>query len=210
MLEVGSRSKAVVVWFGRLALSLLVLLTSTACAGEWKAHEVRRINGTAGEIRFPAEFQIVTESWNRVVAVPYLAYIPEKQRLLMLVSCDYPHHPEVLFSDDHGATWSPPKPAIVGAEGKPVAGLGRPCVTWAREARCSMAARAGSVAITARRGKSPYRWSPFRWQAVVHLGPSMMERDPITGKISRLVETDYTWFKPPEVDDRASASLPSL
>ncbi len=48
--------------------------------------------------RLPAQFQIVTESWNRVVAVPYIIYMPEKDRLLMLVNCDYPHHAEVLFS----------------------------------------------------------------------------------------------------------------
>src|SRR5208337_4838679 len=71
-----------------------------------------------------AQFQIVTESWNRVVAVPYLAYMPEKDRLLMLVNCDYPHHAEVLFSDDHGASWSAPRPAVVGTDGKPLEGLG--------------------------------------------------------------------------------------
>ena len=82
------------------------------------------MNGMAGEVRLPAQSQIVTESWNRVVAVPYLAYMPERDRLLMLVSCDYPHHAEVLFSDDRGASWSMPKPAWMGADGKPPAGLG--------------------------------------------------------------------------------------
>jgi BNR/Asp-box repeat len=201
MLEVGSRSKEVVVWFGLLGLSLLVLLPSTACAGEWKPHEVRRINGTAGEVRLPAELQIVTESWNRVVAVPYLAYIPEKHRLLMLVSCDYPHHPEVLFSDDHGASWSPPKPAIIGAEGKPLAGLGT--------SLCYLGE--GSVLFY-----SSSRWFSRdygqTWKESVPLEPvsdgkpwytwdaPLIERDAMTGKVSRLVETGYTWFKPPEVE----------
>ena len=58
------------------------------------------------------------------MAVPYLVYMPEKDRLVMLVSCDYPHHAEVLFSDDRGGTWSLPKPAILGTDGKPVAALG--------------------------------------------------------------------------------------
>lgn len=59
-----------------------------------------------------------------MVAVPYLIYMPEKDRLLMLVNCDYPHHAEVLFSDDRGASWSSPKPAITGTDGKPVVGMG--------------------------------------------------------------------------------------
>jgi len=110
---------------GWSALALVLALSRTAIgAGAWQPHEIRQINGSAGEVRLPAQFQIVTESWKRVVAVPYLAYVPEKDRLLMLVSCDYPHHAEILFSDDRGASWSPPKAAIIGTDGKPVAGLG--------------------------------------------------------------------------------------
>ena len=51
---------------------------------------------------------IITKKWNRVVAVPYIVYMPEKDRLLMLVSCDYPSRPMVLQSEDHGKTWSQP------------------------------------------------------------------------------------------------------
>ena len=54
---------------GCLALSLVLSRVATG-AGAWKPHEVRQINGTAGEVRLPAQFQIMTESWNRVVAVP--------------------------------------------------------------------------------------------------------------------------------------------
>ena len=57
-----------------------------AVAAQWKPHVVRQLNGRAGEIKLPAQLQIVTERWNRVVAVPYLVYMPEKNRLLMLVS----------------------------------------------------------------------------------------------------------------------------
>ena len=93
-------------------------------ANEWQAHEVRQLTGKVGVVRFPAKLQIVTERWNRVAAVPYIVYMPEKDRLLMLVSCDYPHHAEVLFSDDRGLTWSDPKPAISGKDGRPLPALG--------------------------------------------------------------------------------------
>ena len=64
-----------------------------------------------------------------MVAVPYIVYMPEKDRLLMLVSCDYPperkpvHYAMVLASDDRGVTWSEPRPVHRSADGKPV-GLG--------------------------------------------------------------------------------------
>ena len=43
----------------------------------WQPHEVRQLTGKAGDVRLRARFQIVTESWNRVVAVPYIVNMPE-------------------------------------------------------------------------------------------------------------------------------------
>ncbi len=181
-------------------LTVLLLLATTTTAGGWKPHQVRQRNGTAGDTPIPAEFQIVTESWNRVVAVPYLAYMPEKDRLLMLVNCDYPHHPEVLFSEDHGASWSPPKPVVVAADGKAVAGLGT-SLSYLGE---------GNVLLY-----TNVRWLSRdygqTWTESVPLGPlsdgkpwytwdpPLVEPDAKTGRIARLLETGYTWFKPPEV-----------
>ena len=67
---------------------------------------------------------MLTESWNRVVAVPYIVYMPERDRLLMLANCDYPHRAFMLTSDDHGASWTDPFPAIVDKDGNPAAIVG--------------------------------------------------------------------------------------
>ena len=101
-------------WMQGLAASLLSLMAVnvSARAEEWNAHEVRQLGEPVGGDRTPAKLQIVTESWNRVVAVPYIVYMPEMDRLLMLVSCDYPHRPMVLTSNDHGASWSKPQPVL--------------------------------------------------------------------------------------------------
>ncbi len=97
---------------------LVAILAAAAPAADWKPHTVRQLNGSAAAIDIPAKLQIVTESWNRVVAVPYLAYMPEKDRLLMLVCCDYPHQAVLLSSDDHGKTWTEPAYLHTNAEGK--------------------------------------------------------------------------------------------
>lgn len=105
---------------------IILALGSVPVAGlaEWRAHQVRQLNGGARPLHLPARLQIVTESWNRVVAVPFLVNMPEKDRLLMLVGCDYPHRAYVLTSDDRGATWTDPRPVRVGDDGKPSIGMG--------------------------------------------------------------------------------------
>ena len=57
-----------------LASAIVLAAVSAPSTGlaQWQAHEVRQLNGQAGQRRLPARFQIVTESWNRVVAVPYM------------------------------------------------------------------------------------------------------------------------------------------
>jgi hypothetical protein len=93
-------------------------------AAAWKDHTVRQINGWDKPIAIASQLQIVTESWNRAAAVPYIIYMPGKNQLLMLVSCDYPHHAMVLTSDDYGATWSEPRHVHTDGQGKPDTGMG--------------------------------------------------------------------------------------
>jgi hypothetical protein len=81
-------------------IALVAASTPLAGLAEWEPHEGRQLNGAATQFRLPARFQMVTESWNRVVAVPYMVNMPEKDRLLMLVGCDYPHRAFALTSDD--------------------------------------------------------------------------------------------------------------
>jgi len=188
---------------------LALLLVAKALADGWRAHEVRQINGKAGDVQLPAQFQIVTESWNRVVAVPYLAYLPEKDRLLMLVSCDYPHHAEILFSDDRGASWSSPKPALIGADGKPLAGLGTSLCYLGEGTVLFYSGSRWFSRDYGRSWKESVRLEPatdgkpwYTWD------PPLIERDPSNGKITRLVETVYTWSKPPEVKTAVSARSP--
>ncbi len=89
----------------------------------WQPHEMRLLNGDK-PVQLHAQMQIVTESWDRVVAVPYIVYMPEKDRLLMLVVCDYPHHAMVLTSDDRGAHWAEPRPVYLDKDGNTIPGLG--------------------------------------------------------------------------------------
>ena len=81
-------------------------------AGRWQLHEIRQLGPEGAEYNQPALLQIVTAHWNRVAAYPYMAYMPEKDRLIMLVTRDDLWRPMVIFSQDHGASWSHPEPVI--------------------------------------------------------------------------------------------------
>ncbi len=75
----------------------------------WRKHVVRQRAGVGKEINLSAKMEMVSEDLNRFMAVPYIAYMPEKNRLLLLEGNDYPHRAETLYSDDLGLTWSEPK-----------------------------------------------------------------------------------------------------
>ena len=182
-----------------LAIVVSMTLPGVVLA-EWQPHVVRQLNGKAGPFRLPARFQIVTESWNRVVAVPYIVNMPEKDRVLMLVGCDYPHRAFVLTSDDHGATWTDPRPARVGKDGKPSIGMGT-ALAYLGKGKL-MFYESGGLAVG-----SPSRWfsSDYgkTWGNPVPIAvssdkmawhiwdPPLVERHPKTGKVTRLAETGY-------------------
>ncbi|MBP87388.1 MAG: hypothetical protein CMJ64_11810 [Planctomycetaceae bacterium] len=182
---------------------LIILGAGSAPAvglAEWQLHEIRQLNGMGAQFRLPARFQIVTESWNRVVAVPYIVNMPEKDRLLMLVGCDYPHRAFVLTSDDRGATWTDPRPARVGDDGKPSIGLGTSLAYLGKGKLIFYAS--GSVGAG-----QPSRWFSrdygLTWGDSVLLAPSsdkkpwhiwdppLIDRNPRTGKTTQLAETGY-------------------
>ena len=174
--------------------------TASSRANGWKPHEVRQLAGKAGGVRLPAKFQIVTESWNRVVAVPYLVNMPEKDRLLMLVGCDYPHRAFVLTSADRGATWTDPRPARIGDDGKASIGLGT-SLAYVGNGKLIFY-ETGSVGTG-----HPSRWfsSDYgqTWGDPVAIArtsdekrwsiwdPPLVDRHPRTGKITQLAETGY-------------------
>lgn len=101
-----------------------VLLNRPHCRSEWVDHEVRQLNGQSNALRIPAKIQIITAAKEQKAVTPYMVYMPEKKRLLMLVSIGVPDFLAMTcISDDFGKTWSQPKPVSAPSRGKPVAPL---------------------------------------------------------------------------------------
>jgi len=161
----------------------------------WKAHVVGQLNGAAPAIRIPAKLKILTEPWNRVVAMPWMVYMPEKDRLLMLVAVDNPHQAAVLFSDDRGATWSKPRYLHVDAQGKSDIGfsgrlayLGNGNVVAVTETGRLLS---GDYGKTWRVAPDLLPSLPDGKEGRLYGGPNLGDRAPVTGKVTRLVGNGF-------------------
>jgi hypothetical protein len=93
-----------------------------------REHVVQQMNGEREPASLAAEIQWISEPWYRALddenaQMPYLAYMAEKDRVVMLVVTHHPTHTALIFSDDHGKTWSERKWLITDAEGRPKPGI---------------------------------------------------------------------------------------
>lgn len=174
----------------------------------WQAKQIQQLNGDAARISLPAQWQILTESWTgdwldkwgRVAAIPHIVYIPEKDQILMMVSCGVPHHAKILTSDDHGATWSQPWDVNTDDAGEPDTGMGVALV-YMGGGRLSMSAKPYLHEDESRRrwvnwtsddyGKTWTSGEAINVDMLHAWDPPFIERDASTGEISRIWETSY-------------------
>ncbi len=150
---------------------------------------------------------VVSQGWERVitqshsVGQPHLVYMPEQDRLLLTANPDS----QVIFSDDHGATWTEPRPMHTNVQGNPDAGDVR-SVNYLGTGRLIL-------------GTHSTRWFStdygHTWGDPLPLPPEasdqpwnqwdpcLVDRDPRTGKVVRLAETGWnraggSWPQTPE------------
>ena len=86
-----------------------------------RQYTVQQLQGDDESISHPAEIQWISKPWNGENAqMPYLVYMPEKDRVLMLASCRRrPCRAALTASDDHGQTWGPRRWLSVDDSGQP-------------------------------------------------------------------------------------------
>ena len=93
-----------------------------------REHVVQQMNGEREPASLPAEIQWISEPWYKErsdenAQMPYLAYWPEKDQVVMLVITHHPTHTAFIHSDDRGKTWSKRKWLHTDPEGKPKPGI---------------------------------------------------------------------------------------
>jgi hypothetical protein len=169
---------------------------------QWRRHDVRRLTGEGNGNLLPAQFQIVTEDWNKVVALPYIAHVPEKDMLLMLISCGYPHRPMFLSGSGDGTVWSMPEhverdPAVRESDTRRHhCGVSLTYLGGGRAILCV------DKAVAADRYSSEDYGRTWAGPMAVHLtaegkyahlwNPCLVDRDLGTNRATRLMESGYT------------------
>lgn len=173
-------------------------------AADWKKHTVYQLNGGDRRIKLAADLWVASGKWNERAQLPYFVYIPEKNRLLLHIDRQKIANPGPMFiySDDSGATWCDPYYMHTDAQGNSD-GNSATGVTYIGNGKLIAAQSyywfSSDYGLTwgnqipvpnASDGKPLYEW-----------GPLMVDTDPATGKITRLVETRYKENAPWGVDD---------
>ncbi|MEW6753476.1 MAG: sialidase family protein [Candidatus Latescibacterota bacterium] len=165
----------------------------------WQPHEVGRCSADGGVTAVPARIQIVSERWGVRTQVPYLVYMPERDRLLLLVQCE--HQPVVLTSDDRGASWSPPRfvsPELCITPERFYFGVG---LAYLGRGRAIFTSARGSCEGTQLWQTRDFgeTWEPgppmppaFDGKPCLQWDPFLVDRDPQTGEVQRLALAGFT------------------
>jgi hypothetical protein len=157
-------------------------------AASWKGCKVRQLSGGRRQKELPAQCLVVTEKWTEIALAPWMVYMPEKGRVLMLVNRGRPHQAALTFSDDGGASWSQPKYLHEDATGKPDAGLGVG-LTYLGKGRLMV--DAGGWWSSPDYGDT---WKQLSSRPPKFYGwdPLLVDKDPKTGEVIRLVESSWS------------------
>ena len=175
----------------------------------WKDHEIQQLNGSAERIKLPAKFQILTENWtgrwieqwNQVAGAPYIVYIPEKDQVLMMVGVGNPHQAVLLSSDNHGETWSEPWYVHTDENGESDTGLG---VEFTYVGDGKLFLRSSQYLLD--EDDEGFRYTLWysedygkTWEkrsalplCVWSWDPGLVDKDPETGKVTRIWKTCLT------------------
>ncbi len=169
---------------------IITISMASVCSAEWNAHVVQQTNGKAARIRLPGKFQIVTQKYNEIFAVPYIVRMPEKNRILMLAGHGGPHKAVLMTSSDNGATWSEPKPMGVDEQGNSnvpmqvgLAYLGNGKVLTGSGIMSEDYGETWPIILSiplSYEDRGVYGWDPM-----------LVERDIVTGKVKQLTLTGY-------------------
>lgn len=164
-------------------------------------NRILQMDGEAVARELPATHQLVAHGWGHLVYMPYLVYIPEKDRLLLLcnsrespVLASNPH-PILLVSDDHGRTWD--TRSVADPQGVPypmewgigLAYLGKGKLTMDAAESHGFRLFSQDYGETWVSAPIPKISSGFPW---AHWDSCFADTDPVTGELKRLLDPGYS------------------
>ncbi len=162
----------------------------------WQKHGVIRLNGPKPALKSPAQLYFIGGEWEwNNSQMPYLVYMPERKRIVLAASVDKPTIKATqVFSDDFGKTWSKPTWMHTDAADNPDLG-GATQLTYLGDGKLIMGAET-RYWFSTDYSKTWADYAPVPPDAngtpVYQWDPMLVDKDPKTGKVVRLVETRYS------------------
>lgn len=185
----------------RFVLGIFVVCVASTVSAEWHPHRIQQLNGRGPLVEYPAEFQIISEHWSEIASIPSMAYVPEKDRVVMSVNSGQPQNCVVLWSDDHGDTWSEPQPVRTDQVGAPeLTGLSAG-ITYLQNGQMLLVSSVEPkiwLWFSADYGQTWGEYAPFPAgpQGIpFNFGwdPPLVDRDSTTGKVQRLMAGGFAF-----------------
>jgi hypothetical protein len=160
--------------------------------GNWQRHTVVQYEPKllVGDHKYSALYQNVTENYDEPARVPYLVYMPEIDRVAMLLTFGASSKPHLSFSDDGGATWT--KPKIVREDiasglaiGLAYLGEGKLMFSLGEAQKRYFSDDYGET------WEKSYPMPEWGELPVHEWDPPFIDRDPKTGKVKAIYSTGY-------------------
>ena len=172
--------------------------------GNWMEHPVIHFNGEKGIRYLNARLKIPSGPWNKIVYGPCLAYIPEKDRLLMTVYSEGREdgliNSLITKSDDRGDTWSEPEYIHKDKSGVPDCGGGivlsylgnGKMILFTEDCRCWYSNDYGETWD----GEEAKKWVPGQYGNQFYTWcQTLLDKDTATGEAKRMIVGGYISFQ---------------
>ncbi len=169
-------------------------IAELAPVGAWKDHTIYQFNGLNRPAKQAAKVRMLSENWDGMTELAYMAYMPDKHRVILHFRRRNGSDPGtyLIESDDFGNTWSKPRFMQTDAAGSSIAPASTG-LTYLGNGK--LVATSEQIGFSSDYGKTWGDWMQMPGgvdgKPMYQWDPLLADIDPKTGDLVRLADTRY-------------------